>query len=111
MIGQKEAQVLSHRGYAILLLYASQPILISLGVACRMHTREIHVVLIHIVDIVAHDFVRLLRRVGHRTIDGFPFFLYRHQIITLCLTIQLAAIGRTVEKRRLAILLTVQITA
>ena len=78
LIGQEETQILGHCGYAILFLDSSHPVFIGLGMTCRMHTREIHVVLIHIVDVVAHDFVSLLCRVGHGAIDGFAFFLYRH---------------------------------
>ena len=111
LISQEEAQVLCHRRHTILLLYATHPILVGLSMAQRMHTGEQHIVLIHIVIIVSHHLVFLLHRVGHRTVNGFAFLLFRHQIITFWLTVYFAAIRWTIEERRLTILLAVQIAA
>ena len=111
LISQEEAQVLCHRRHTILLLYATHPILVGLSMAQRMHTGEQHIVLIHIVIIVSHHLVFLLRRVGHRAIDGLALLLFRHQVITFWLTVYFAAIRWTIEERRLAVLLAVQIAA
>ena len=75
-----------------------------------MHTGEIHILFIYIVDIVSHHFISLLSGIGHRTIDSLSFTMLSHHIVALCLIVNLAAIGRPIEQRRLAVLLTIQVT-
>ncbi len=60
---------------------------------------------------MAHHLVFLLRGIGHRTIDGLSFLLSRHQVLSFFYAVYFAAIRRTIEQRRLAILLAVQIAA
>ena len=60
---------------------------------------------------MTHHLIFLLRGIGHRAIDGLTFLLSRHQVLSFCHAVYFTAIRRTIEQRRLAILLAVQIAA
>ena len=60
---------------------------------------------------MTYHLIFLLRGIGHRAIDGLTFLLSRHQVLSLCYAVYFTAIRRTIEQRRLAILLAVQIAA
>ena len=109
LIGDEETQVLGRSRQVTFFIYAAHPVLVGLGVPPRVHTREIHILLIQIFNVVAYDFVLLFSRISRRTINRFPLLLLRNQVFTYGLPIHFAAIRRTIEKWCVSILLAVQV--
>ena len=77
----------------------------------RVHSGEIHVLLIQIFDVVAYHFVVLFSRISRWTINRLPFQLLWDKIFTHRFSFYFAAICRTIEKWGVTILFAVQVTA
>ena len=60
---------------------------------------------------MTNHLIFLFRTVGRRAIDGSSLLQLRHQIVAFRLAIYFTAIGWTIEKGHVAILLTTQIAA
>ena len=76
-----------------------------------VHAREPHIVLVEIFNVVADNVVVRLPGVGRRPVDRFPLLMPCHHIVALWFVVQFTAIGRSIEKRGVAILFAVQIAA
>ena len=111
LIGDEEAQVFECRRPSALSSADTHPLFVCFGMPLTVHARKPHIVLVQIFNVVADNVVVRLPGVGRRPVDRFSLLMPCHHIVALWLVIQFTAIGRSIEKRGVAILFAVQIAA
>ena len=109
LITEEESKVLCGRGNRTLSL-AISPLVIYPGVACRMHSREEHIIPVLVFNIMTDQVVMSFSLVGRGTIDGGTLFMFPHQVVALLLIVGLTAVRRAIEEGDIPILFPAQIT-
>ena len=97
LVTEEETQILKGSWQIAILLAPAHPVFVGLSMSLRVHSREEHIILEYVLDIVSHHLIFLFCRVGRWAIDCPSLQLFEHHVITLDLIVRLTAIGRTIE--------------